>query len=177
MISHYITNKTKHIMVPLFKALVRPILEYGNVVWCPKLKKNIELIEGVQRRFTRRVIGMKGETYENRLLKLNLPSLEYRRARGDMIETYKILHKLYDPNTTKSLFSVNVSTGTRGHPLKLTKNACETNLFRNFFSNRIINNWNNLPMEIVMAGTLNSFKNLLDKHWQKYMYQTNLIID
>ena len=123
MISHYITNKTKQIMIPLYKTLVRPILEYGNVVWAPRLRKDINTLEGVQRRFTKRICDVKEEEYESRLRILRLPSLEYRRARGDMIETFKILHKLYDPNTTSSLFTLNDSSCTRGHPLKLTKNS------------------------------------------------------
>ena len=163
-------------MVPLYKTIVRPILEYGNVVWAPKFRKDIDRIEAVQRRFTKRVCDVKDDEYDIRLQKLRLPSLEFRRARGDMIETYKILHEIYDSNTTSTLFSLNVSSGTRGHPYKITKLSCNTNLYQHFFTNRIINNWNNLPPHIVMAKTLNSFKNLLDKHWQDYRYQTNLTI-
>ena len=176
MISHYITNKTKEIMIPLYKSLVRPIMEYGNVVWSPWLRKDIDKIEGVQRRFTKRICDVKEEEYETRLKILRLPSLEYRRARGDMIETYKIVHKLYDPNTTSSLFTINDSFCTRGHPFKLTKISCKTSMYQHFFTNRIINHWNNLPHSIIMAGTLNSFKNLLDKHWEQYMFLTNIKI-
>ena len=83
-------------MVPLFKSLVRPILEYGNAVWAPYKVKDKNLVESVQRHFTKVIIGMKDLDYPQRLEKLNLPSLEFRRLRGDMIEVYKILHK----NTT-----------------------------------------------------------------------------
>ena len=79
-------------MIPLYKSLVdlRPILVYGNAVWSPYLKKNKLLIEGVQRRFTKCVVGVKDMEYEDRLKFLNLPSLEYRRSRGDPIETFKL---------------------------------------------------------------------------------------
>ena len=40
-----ITYKTKDIMVPLFKTLIRPILEYANATWCPYLRKHIDMIE------------------------------------------------------------------------------------------------------------------------------------
>ena len=76
MILHNITNRDKYIMVPLFKALVRPILEYANVVWCPFLKKDKDRVEKVQRRFTKRIKGMKDLNYEERLKALNLPSLQ-----------------------------------------------------------------------------------------------------
>jgi hypothetical protein len=62
-----IENKSPDIMIPLFKSLVRPILEYGNVAWAPYLHKYIDLLEGVQRRFTKKVIGMSNLEYSDRL--------------------------------------------------------------------------------------------------------------
>ena len=99
-------------MVPLLKSLVRPILEYGNTVWAPCLIKNITRIENVQRRFTKRITAMNNLEYEQRLMALKLPSLEYRRARGDMIETFKIIHGYYDHETVCSLFKLYESAGT-----------------------------------------------------------------
>ena len=81
MITQYISFKTSDIMVPLFKTLIRPVLEYGNP-WCQNLKKHVLLIENVQRRFTKRIIGMKNLNYEDRLTSLNLPSLEFRGQEG-----------------------------------------------------------------------------------------------
>ena len=131
-------------MVPLFKTLTRPVLQYGNV-WRPNLKKHVLLVENVQRRFTKRIIGMKHFDYEDRLNSLNLPSLEFRRTRGDTIETYKIIHGLYDLSCTSSLFTLNLSAGTRGHCYKLIKPTVSTNIYSHFFTNRLIKNWNNLP--------------------------------
>ena len=91
MILRNITFKSKSILVPLFKTLIRPILEYGNAVWCPYLKKDIDEIEKVQRHFTKRIHSVKNLEYEDRLRVLKLPSLEFRRVRGDLIEVYKIL--------------------------------------------------------------------------------------
>ena len=101
--------------------------------------------------------------YEKRLELLKLPSLEFRRKRGDMIETYKILHGFYDVNTTNSLFTL-TDTNTRGHPLKLAKISRNKNLYGNFFTNRVLNDWNSLPHDTVMAGSINMFKNALDAH-------------
>ena len=86
-------------MVPLFKSLIRPILEYGNAVWSPYLRKHIDHIESVQRHFSKCIIGTKNMSYEERLKFLQLPSLEFRRMRGDLIETYKVCNKIYDPVT------------------------------------------------------------------------------
>ena len=67
LVSRTITYKSRDIMVPLYKSLVRPILEYGNAVWFSYLRRNIDLIKGVQRSFTRNIIGVKGMDYEDRL--------------------------------------------------------------------------------------------------------------
>lgn len=172
MISRFIEHKDSSIMIPLFKALVRPILEYGNTVWCPFLRKHCDLIEKVQRRFTKRIIGMNDMEYEDRLKALKLPSMEFRRLRGDMIETFKILRGFYDTNTTKTLYELN-DLPTRGHDFKLSKRPFSLTIFEHFFSNRIVNNWNSLPHPIVLSGTINSFKRALDEHWAEKMYCTN----
>ncbi|KAL8565635.1 hypothetical protein ACOMHN_063466 [Nucella lapillus] len=88
MVSHYITHKSPAVIVPLFKSLIRPILEYGNTIWYPKLRKHVDSLENVQRRYTKRIIGLGIQDYESRLRKLRLPSLEYKRARGDMIASH-----------------------------------------------------------------------------------------
>ncbi len=66
----------------LYKSMVRPHLEYGNAVWHPYKVKDVERIESVQRRATRMIPGMTGLSYEERLKRLNLPTLQYRRMRG-----------------------------------------------------------------------------------------------
>ena len=105
---------------------------------------------------------------------MKLPSLEYRRLRGDMIEVYKMVHGLYDPLSTKSLFTFKTETRTRGHSLQLEKTHANTTRYLKFFTNRIINFWNNLPEHIVKAGTVNTFKNALDFHWKDMIYKINL---
>ena len=176
MITRFLINKDKEIMVPLFKSLARSVLEYGNVIWNPILRKHVNQVESVQQRFTKRVKGTKNMGYEERLRFLKLPSLEFRRLRGDMIETFKILHGFYDDDTTNSFFSLSSSV-TRGHSLKLTKYSVNTNKFRHFFTNRIINNWNSLPQSVVASKSINCFKNGLDKHWKHIQFSINLHLD
>ena len=176
LIIRTITFKSKEIMVPLFKALVRPILEYGNVVWSPNKRKHIDLIESIQRNFTKCVFGMRGLTYEERLKALCLPSLEYRRLRGDFIETYKITHNHYDQLTTNKLLTPTESN-TRSHKFKLLKPRVKTNIFLHFFTNRIINKWNGLPCNIVEAESINCFKNLIDSYFKDFIYAIDFNFD
>ena len=89
-------HKDKNSMITLYRSLVRPHLEYANQVWAPHLIKHITAIENVQRRMTRMIPGMKDLSYEARLKYLKLPSLSYRRLRGDVIEMYKIITHKYD---------------------------------------------------------------------------------
>ena len=154
---------------------MRPVLEYGNSVWCPYLRKNIDSIEKIQRNFTKCIIGMKDLEYGDRLRALKLPSLEFRRVRGDMIEVFKILNNFYDPLTTHSLLTLDNST-TRGHVFKLEKFAFKSTKYQYFFTNRIINLWNNLPDHVVNAKSINNFKNKLDGHLTKIIYTTKIDI-
>jgi len=76
----------KKTFILLYKALVRPHVEYANSVWCPYKKADILEIEKVQKRATKLVVSLKNACYSDRLKSLNLPTLKYRRLRGDMIE-------------------------------------------------------------------------------------------
>ena len=156
----------KETMRQLFTSLVRPHLEYANAVWSPRLQKDKNLIEGVQRRATKIIPGLKDLKYEERLEKIKLPSMKYRRERGDMIEVYKYTHGLY---STPPPFTVDTNK-TRGHSLKIKKQQPTTNPRQAFFSIRIENNWNSLPDHIVNAKTINGFKNGLDRHWSDRLY-------
>ena len=70
----------------LYKALVRPHLEYGNIIWHPHYQMDKLAVEKVQRRATKLVPHLKHMSYEQRLVALRLPSLLFRRRRGDMIQ-------------------------------------------------------------------------------------------
>ena len=82
---------------------MRPILEYSSVVWSPCLKCEIEEIEKVQRRFTKRLKGLKNVSYSDRLCRLGLPSLELRCLRLDLIICYKLVFNLVSVNSVAFL--------------------------------------------------------------------------
>ena len=74
------------VFIPLYKAMVRSHFDYAMIIWNPHAVKYIESIEGVQRRATKMVPELKKLSYPERLKCLRLPTMAYRRARGDMID-------------------------------------------------------------------------------------------
>ena len=92
MIRRNITYKDKSLIVPLYKAIVRPHLEYCIQAWSPYLRKDIDMLEKIQRRATKLIPGLRDLRYEERLKEYGLTTLETRRLRGDQIEVFKILN-------------------------------------------------------------------------------------
>ena len=132
----------------LYRTIVRPVLEYGCPVWSPWHLKDIYTLEKVQ----------------SRCLKLTktdikLQSLEQRRRNYDLCEAYKYLHNLY--KTPSNTYFTPVTRSLRGHSLKIQKQFARTDIRRNFFSNRVVSSWNELPDEIVTSRTLARFKRQL----------------
>ncbi len=80
----------------LYKRLVRPHLQFADQIWASYLKKHTEVLENVQRHATRMMPAMKELAYPDRLHKLKLPTLAYKRLRGNMIEMFNIVTGKYD---------------------------------------------------------------------------------
>jgi len=158
--------------VLLYTSLVRPILEYANVTWPVSFKKDVDKLERVQRRATGLLPHIRQLHYEDRLQILNLPSLVYRRVRGDMIEAYKFCHDLYTVDC--GILGMANSSITRGHNLKLSRLTCRSRVRHDYFSQRIVEYWNSLPSDVVNASSVNSFKGRLDKHWKDFMFTLEL---
>ena len=163
LIRRAFTYIDKQMFLNLYKAMVRPLLEYGNLIWCPYLKRQSAAIERVQRRATKILPACKDMTYTERMNYLNLPSLKARRLRGDLIEMYKIYNGLTDIKL-ENHFTPSKSNITRNKQGKLFKNRARTNTRKFTFTNRVIDHWNNLNPNTKFATNLNNFKNLLDRN-------------
>ena len=142
-----------------FVVYVRPILEYNNVVWSPWLKQDIDQIEKVQRRLTKRLVGMKDLNTDERMHQLGLPSLELRHLHLDLIFCYKVVFGLVGVNI--DFFEFNHAANTRGHAYKLFKSRSVNNI-RIFFAERIVNVWNGLPPSVSFAS-LSTFRRTIQK--------------
>ena len=150
-------------MIKLYKALVRSHLEYGNIIWGPFNTIDANAIERVQARATKCILGVKHLDYKALLRKLKLTSLKHRRRRGNMINMYKFITRKVNLDW-KQYFTLS-ENNTRGHHFKVMKKKATKNTTMNAFSNRVVNDWNKLPSEVITADSTDAFKNRLDKFW------------
>ena len=151
--------------------MVRPHLEYGHSVWCPFLLKNIHKLERVQERATKLVDGYGDMEYSERLKKLGLTTLRFRRLRGDIIEMYKHFHS-YDKNAATGPSFSTTERPSRRHKYQLREPLRERirGVKENSFYGRAIKLWNDLPRDIAEAENVNQFKNALDKHLKHHAW-------
>ena len=155
---------TKANFIILYKAFVRPILEYCCTTWAPHFIKDHKK-EKIQKRTTKLVISISHLPYGERLKKLSLTTLYYRRQRADVLQVFRIIKGIDKLNSRPS----------RYNSLTLSKPRSLTSHKQFSFSHRVINNWNELPDSVVLADNLNMFKRNLELFWKdkdvKYEYK------
>ncbi|KAL7630702.1 UNVERIFIED_CONTAM: hypothetical protein RMT77_019088 [Armadillidium vulgare] len=158
--------KSKNIILPLYKSLLRPHLEYAVQFWSPYLKKDIDKIERIQKRATKLIPELRGKSYVQRLRELDIHSLETRRLKGKLIEVFKILNK-FDNVDYKQYFRYDLNDLTRSNGQKLSHKRFQTNIAKNFFTYDVIEKWNSPSHQIVNSDNIESFKKKLDAHFKQ----------
>ena len=159
LIFRCMVSKDPKFLTKIYKAYVRPILEYNVSVWSPYQRYLVDKLEKVQRSFTKRLRGMRELSYEQRLLETGLEKLVIRRLRYDLVHIYKMLSlgQGFEP-----FFTYDTNVRTRGNSRKLRVNFIPRNeTSKNFFLFRTVKIWNQLNDDIVNAASLESFKNKL----------------
>ena len=154
------THIDKKAFCILYNQRVRPHLDYGMSACPPDSAADSKLLERAQAKATALVHGMRGLNAEERRRKLGLRTLAERRERGDLIEVYNMLNGLtrIDPS---EFWEVREARGGVRLVKELATNGRRQR--KNFFSYRVIQQWNLLPPEVKTAPSIDSFKNRLDE--------------
>ena len=118
LVRRTIMYKEKQLIVPLYKAIVRPHLEYCIQAWRSYRKKDIDKLERTQQRATKMIPEFRDFSYESRLLQCGLTTLETRRLRGDQIEVFQIVNG-YEDVDRNMFFILKEGSRTRGHKAAL----------------------------------------------------------
>ena len=158
--------RDQNIFVQIYKQFVRCHLEYASQVWCPWTAADIEKLEKVQQKAVNMVYGLEGLDYEEKLKKLNLESLQERRKKADLTMVFRILKGYCDvePSTWfKTVDRNRQSTRSNSYPLNLEKRRFRLEVRKNFFSTRVIDDWNKLSVDIKESNSVKEFKNRLSK--------------
>ena len=158
MIRRNITYKDKSLIVPLYKAIVRPHLEYCIQAWSPYLRKDIDMLETILRRATKLIPGMWTDNTRNAKIK-----------GGDQIEVFMILNG-YENIDSNIFLEIKESKINRGYNYTLVKKQSRLDVRKYSFSQRTINVWNKLSTDCVHASSVNMFKNKIDKYLAKAGY-------
>ena len=144
-----------------FITYIRPLLEFNCLIWSPREKKYIDLIEKVQRKFTKRIPCLRTLPYLERLASINLPSLELRRLHTDLLYYYKVMHHM-TPFTPEQLYNYHTppSSLRSAIPFIITPRHCTSKLLSSFIY-RSVGCWNSLPTSVQTAQSLNTFKSAI----------------
>ena len=154
----------KEMMKKLISTVIRPRLEYAGVVWSPHKKKHIRKLERLQRVATKMVPELTEMTYEERLRAMDIPTLEQRRERGDLIQVYKLVNGMDEVDNNELILKEEIDNRhTRSHSKKLRKGRCLRDVKKYSFPQRCIETWNGLNEEVVSAKSVHSFKEKLDR--------------
>ncbi|KAF2358227.1 hypothetical protein FHG87_011016 [Trinorchestia longiramus] len=121
-------------------------------------------MEKIQRKATKMIPELCNLSYDRCFQHVDLISVEQRRLQGQLIETLKYFNGL-DNVTLEALFERDGNVRTRNNDQKLLLRNYKTSQAMNFFPIKIAATWNQLPENIVSAGTVNTFENRLEKYW------------
>ena len=133
LIRRNIVYKENELIIPLYKTIVTPHLEYCIQAWRPYRKKDVDMLEIVQRRTTKMIPKLRNISYEMRIKEYGLTTLETRRLRGDQIEVSNILN-WYGHIDINISFSAKEERRTRGHGVILAKKQCRLDIsYSNFY--------------------------------------------
>ena len=171
-ISRAVSYRDKDTFLCLFRTYVRPHVDYCVAAWSPWTQGDKDVLENVQRRAIGMVTNFKGKTYEEKLAEAGMVTLEARRLRGDLFQAYRVLNQVDDVDPGKWFTMAQgrggaMSTRYTGGVLNVERGDGRGDVRKNFWSQRVVDPWNNLPEEVKTASSLDNFKNGIDNLWSR----------
>ena len=161
--------RSQNFMIPIYKTYIRPLIEFSSCAWSTGYVVDQNILEGIQRRWTSNIDGMRDLSYRERLERLDLYSVKGRLIRADLIKCWHIFHGNCAIKP-EDIFTLAPQVGTRGHSLKLSPTHVSLECRKRFFSERCVHVWNGLPRDIVEATSVNLFKNQLHTHCKDILF-------
>ncbi|GAB0181280.1 hypothetical protein GRJ2_000593300 [Grus japonensis] len=156
-----VTSRSREVILPLYSTLVRPHLQYCIQLWGPQDKKDMELLERVQRRATKLIRGLEHLSYEDRLREFGVVQPGEEKAPGRPNCSLPVPEGAYRKDGER-LFRRAWSDRTRGNGFKLKEDRFRLDVRKKFFPVRVVRHRNRLPREAVDAPSLEVFKARLD---------------
>ena len=162
---HY---RDRHIFKKLYVQYVRPHVEFASPAWSPWNETDKAVIEKVQIKAVNMISGLAGKTYEEKCLELGLETLEERRKKQDLLQTYKICSGK-DRVRPEQLFDrVGDNPGRETHftadPQNIVVKRSRLDIRKNSFALRTADDWNSLSNGIKTCKTATAFKNAIKPH-------------
>ena len=150
-------------MLRLYVSFIRPHLEYAAAAWDPFLKKDIELIEDVQKLALKVCLKSWNTKYNELLEQSNLPSIRARRQQAKLCHFYKIVNnETFFPNVPIQARQLNYSSRTVHTKALIPLQARSSQYLHSFFPSSV-SAWNSLPPNTASAPSISVFKTKL-KH-------------
>ena len=163
-----------NVTLNLYKSLTKNITEHSTPVWSSQHSNELTQLESIQRDMTRCVTKFDGRSYQNRCIDLNLLPLCFRREIIDLVLFFKCLNKdtkIHIENFIQT-FDVNSSRRSGDCGILLKPLLSRTETFKKSYFNRIVSEWNSLPLLIRESSSLFSFKNKLMHHYVTKLQQS-----
>ena len=156
-IRHAFRSRDRNLMWAAFQSYVLPITMYCSPLWNSTLKKDINALEKIQRRFTKCIRGLYEQPYANRLKSLHIPTLEDRRFCADMLYIFKVLYHKIDCSLANLGLTLLQSKARRNN-LNFVQRRATSKLCAALFPHRAASSWNKLPLNVLNVKSIHSFK-------------------